>query len=498
MVTVSDGQVGSNTVSRSFAVTVNAVAANVSPTLNSIGNLIVAQNSGNGVVTLSGVTSGSSTEVQPLSVTATSSNPALIPNPVVSYTSPNSSGTLTFAPALNASGSATITVTVSDGQTLNSTASRAFVVTVNNAPTLNALSNLSINQDAPTQTVSLGGITSGGAGESQTLQITATSSNPALVPTPSISYASPNTTGTLSLKPAAGATGTSVITVIVNDGQVGNNTITRSFTVTVNAVAPNIAPTLSAIGNFVVTQNSTPMTVPLSGITSGSSSEVQPLTVTATSSNPALVPTPSISYTSPNSSGSLSFQPTANVSGAATITVTVSDGQSLNGSTSRSFTVTVNNYPTVDPLSNLSINQDAPTQTVSLSGITSGASGEAQTLVVSATSSNPALIQTPSVSYTSPNATGLLSFKPAAGATGSSVITLNVNDGQVGNNTTARSFTVTVNAVAPNIAPTLNAIGNYVVTQNSAATAVPLSASHPVRAAKFSRSLSPPLQATRR
>jgi hypothetical protein len=474
-VTVNDGQAGNNMMVRTFTVTVNPVAANIAPTLNGLGNVVISQNSGTTSVAVSGITSGSSSETQALALTASSSNPALIPTPAVSYASPNSTGTLAFAPAANMSGSATITVTVSDGQSVNGTTTRSFVVTVNNPPTLNPLSNVSISQGSALQTVALGGIASGASSESQTLQITASSSNPALIPTPSILYSSPNSSGALTFKPAASATGSAVITVTVNDGQAGSSTTSRSFTVTVNAVAPNIAPTLNAIGNFAVTQNWGPMSVPLSGITSGSSSEVQTLTVTASSSNPALIPTPGISYTSPNSSGSISFAPAANVSGTAAITVTVSDGQAVNGSTSRSFSVTVNNYPTLNPLGNLSINQDAPVQTVVLSGISSGASSEAQTLVIAATSSNPGLIPTPSISYASPNATGTLSFKPAAGASGSSVITLSVSDGQAGNSTTARSFTVTVNPVAANIAPTLNTIGNYVITQNSAATTVPLS-----------------------
>ena len=48
----------------------------------------------------------------PLTVTATSSNPGLIPKPAVNYTSPQSTGTLTYTPVANANGTATITVTV--------------------------------------------------------------------------------------------------------------------------------------------------------------------------------------------------------------------------------------------------------------------------------------------------------------------------------------------------------------------------------------------------
>src|SRR6185436_17930537 len=114
-----------------------------------------------------------------------------------------------------------------------------------------------------------------------------------------------------------------------------NNSVFRSFTVAVNAVAPNITPTLNPIGDVVMAQNSGPNTVLLSGISSGSSSEVQPLTVTASSSNPGLIPNPAVSYASPNASGSLSLTPALNVFGTATTTVTVSDNQALNSTITR-------------------------------------------------------------------------------------------------------------------------------------------------------------------
>ena len=49
-------------------------------------------------------------------------------------------------------------------------------------------------------------------------KITATSSKTGLIANPLISYQSPNTTGTLLFKPKTGQTGTTTITVTVNDG----------------------------------------------------------------------------------------------------------------------------------------------------------------------------------------------------------------------------------------------------------------------------------------
>src|SRR5439155_3386010 len=92
------------------------------------------------------------------------------------------------------------------------------------------------------------------------------------------------------------------------------------------------------------------------------------------------------------------------------------------------LTVIALNYsPTLGPIGNLTINEDAPLQTVNLSGIGSGADNEMQTLQVIVVSSNPNLIPKPSVNYTSPNAGGSLTFAPVTDANGVATITVTVN-----------------------------------------------------------------------
>ncbi|MDD5141457.1 MAG: Ig-like domain-containing protein, partial [Verrucomicrobiales bacterium] len=191
---------------------------------------------------------------------------------------------------------------------------------VNQPPTLNALGNVTINENAGLQTVNLSGISSGAANEIQTLTVTAVSSNPALIPTPTVNYTSANSTGSISFSPAINASGIATISVTVNDGGASNNVVTQTFTVSVNAV--NSQPTLNALGNLTLNENAGLQTVNLSGITSGAANETQTLTVTAVSSNPALIPTPTVNYTSANSTGSISFSPAINASGIATISVT--------------------------------------------------------------------------------------------------------------------------------------------------------------------------------
>ena len=178
----------------------------------------------------------------------------------------------------------------------------------------------------------------------------------------------------------------------------------------------------------------TAQVVGLTGIGSGAPDEVQTLTITATSSNPSLIPDPSVTYTSPNATATLTLTPNTNTSGTATISVTVRDGQPLNNSVTRSFTVTVapgNQAPTIAAISDLSINEDAALQTVPLTGLGPGATNEAQSLAISATSSNPALIPNPAVSYANPNTSGTLTFTPAPNGYGSATITVTVDDGQI-------------------------------------------------------------------
>jgi hypothetical protein len=212
---------------------------------------------------------------------------------------------------------------------------------VNQPPTLNPIGSVTVNENAGLQTVNLSGISSGAINEAQILTVTASSSNPGLIPTPAVTYTSPNAAGSLRFTPVANGFGSAVITVKVNDGGVSNNIVTRTFTVTVNAV--NQAPTLNALGSVTVNENAALQAVNLSGISSGATNEVQTLTVTASSSNSGLIPTPAVSYTSPATTGSLTFTPSANGFGSAVITVRVNDGGTSNNIVTQIFTVTVNN-----------------------------------------------------------------------------------------------------------------------------------------------------------
>lgn len=436
------------TVTRTFLVTVAAV--NDKPTVNTLADLQLVQNAAEQTVNLSGISAGGG-EVQPLRVSAVSSNTSLIPDPSTTYTSADATGSLRFTPVSAASGSAVITVTVEDGgldadlSTAgdNETFTVTFTVVVNDPPSMDVISDVTVSEDASEQSVGLTSI-SAGPGESQTLRLSASSGNAGLIANPSITYTSPNSTATLKFTPAADLSGSAVITVTLEDAGLDGNfstaadnrTSTRTFTITVTPV--NDAPTLDTLSDSTIAEDAPEQTVNLFGITAGGG-ETQPLRVTATSSNTGLIPDPSVTYTSANATGSIRYTPVANQSGTATITVTVEDGGldsdlSTSGDNltfTRSFLVTVtavNDAPTLDALSDLTISEDASEQTVNLAGITAGG-GETQPLRVTASSNVTGLIPNPSVTYTSADSTGSIRFTPVADQSGTATITVSVEDG---------------------------------------------------------------------
>ncbi len=331
---VSDGLLSATTT---FTLTVNPV--DDPPAMSPVfGASPILEDAAMQTVQLSGITSGIG-ENQPLTVTAVSTNPDVIPHPQVTYAG-GTFGSIRFAPAPNASGSAMLRVSVSEGPAAEDTITRFFTVivtAVNDPPTLAVIpAPAAIPEDSGMQTLTLSGISPGPGEEGQTVTITAVSGNPSLIPNPQVDYTSPAATAGLSYTPVADASGTALITVTARDAQATNGTVIRTFTVTVLPV--NDLPTLNIIPDPAPLQNNAGVqTVAFGGISAGVG-ETDGLTVSAVSSNPALIPQPVVTYTSGAAGGTLQFTPAAGQSGSALITVTVNDG---NSTASQSFTVRV-------------------------------------------------------------------------------------------------------------------------------------------------------------
>ncbi len=328
---------------------------------------------------------------------------------------------------------------------------------VNDTPTLGLITGVNILEDSGATTVNFQNVTAG-INESQTLQVTATSSNPALIPNPSVTYTSPDSTGSLSITPAADGFGTADITVTVKDnGGGGNDSISRTFTVIVANV--NDAPTFTKGADQTVGEDSGAQTVPnwATSVSPGPNEPPEPLgfVITGNTNSALFSVQPEVAP-----DGTLTYTPATDAVGTAQITLVLKDfrtteNSGANTSAPQTFNITVNavnDPPTLDAVTDRVINEDSGLQTVNLTGITAGASETGQTLTVTAASSDTAVIPNPSVTYTSPNATGSLSFTPVTNANGPVTITVTVQDNAGGTNSFQRTFLVTVREV--NDAPT--------------------------------------------
>ena len=290
------------------------------------------------------------------------------------------------------------------------------------------------------------------------------------------------TTGAFTYIPNPFAYGTDTFSFRAYDGMAYSAPAT--LTVTINFV--NHQPTLDAIPDQNVPENGPTQTVGLSNISSGAPTEQQVLTVSAVSDNLALIPSITVNYTSPNTTATISYTPAHDAFGTANITVSVTDdgGTDRGGinTISRTFLVTVdfvNNPPTLDEVPNKTVNEDSGPQTIALTGITSGAANENQALTVTAVSDNTDLMPNPTITYTSPNNTGGLEFKPNWYKSGAVTITVTVkDDGSTaggGQDTFSRTFTVNVSPVPH----ALLAPGQDLTTNEDTALPITLSLLYP-------------------
>jgi hypothetical protein len=189
--------------------------------------------------------------------------------------------------------------------------------------------------------------------------------------------------------------------------------------------------------------------------------------------------------------GTLTYVPNADQFGTTTITVTVEDGGTdddlsttdNNEFVSQTFTLTVspvNDQPTLTPIADLTIAEDDPGQSITLSGVNAGG-GETQPIRITAVSDNTNLIANPSVDFTSGNTTGTLQFAPVTDAFGQATITVTLEDGGVDgdldttfdNEIATETFVVAVTPVNDN--PTLSPVGVQPIDEDSGEQSVGLS-----------------------
>ncbi len=151
------------------------------------------------------------------------------------------------------------------------------------------------------------------------LQLDKTSSNPSVISTANISFGGSSSSRTVNIT-AGSQTGSSTITIWVID--TGGKSNSAAFTVTV--LPANTAPVISTISptNTLINITAGPIPFTVGDAETPSSN----LTVSAVSSNAALVPNQNISFGGSGSNRTVTIVPASGQIGVAPITVIASDG----------------------------------------------------------------------------------------------------------------------------------------------------------------------------
>ena len=405
----------------------------------------------------------------------------------------SSSGALTFTPATNTFGTATITIDLKDnGGTANggadTSAPQTFVITVNNvnqAPSFTKGPDVTVLEDAGAQTVNpwATGISAGPGEGSQTVtfQVTGNTNSALFSAGPAVSP-----TGVLTFTPAANANGTATITIDLKDnGGTANGGVdtsaSQSFVINVTPVndAPSFikGPDVTVLEN-AVGQTINPWATAISAGPADESGQTVSFQVTG-NTNPSLFSVaPAVSST-----GVLTFTPATNAAGSATITIDLKDnGGTANGgadtSAAQTFVINVtavNQAPSFTKGPDVTVSENSGPQTVNpwATAISAGPpneSGQTLTFIINNNTNASLFSAGPSVSPT-----GVLTFTPASGVFGTATITLSLMDNggtaNGGQDTSAQqTFTITVTQV--NQAPSFTKGPDQTVLEDAGAQTV--------------------------
>ncbi len=306
-------------------------AAVLTPTITNVATQQHVINAGPRTIPFRGVSDGAGA-TNPITITAVSSDASLIPDPVVNYTSPDSTGYFVYTPVADQIGTASITVNVAAvGADANAVMTFDVEIEENFAPRIAAIDNQNAKAGRH-HSLELTDIDDGNPNARQSITVTAQSSNPALIPDPNVEYTSDDFTAILTYTPTLSQTGLAAITVTVQDDGAaaagGVDTTQVVFDVNVYELLNN-PPTIYEVGDVSVLQDDGEQIVVLTGISDGDDDANQTVSILAASSDTNLIPTPAIVYTSPDQTGELRFTPTAGQTGTASITLTVSDDGGL-------------------------------------------------------------------------------------------------------------------------------------------------------------------------
>jgi VCBS repeat-containing protein len=459
-----DGTAFSSTATVNITVT----AVNDTPSFTPGGNVSSPEDTPYNAPWATAISAGPADEAgQTLTFTVVAATPGLfLVQPAI-----DAAGNLTFTPAANANGSTSVDVTLVDnGGGTNSSGTVSFNITitpVNDAPSFTKGADQTVAEDSGAQTVAgwATAISAGPADEAgQTLTFNVTgNTNPTLFSVAPAVAAN----GTLTYTPAADASGSATITLTLSDdGTPAATSAPQSFNITVTAA--NDAP-VNTVPGAQNTNEDTPLTFTTGGGNAIQIADVDAasgsLQVVLTATNGTLTADAGAAISNNNTASvtlngtlaninasldGLIFVPTANFFGAAQITIATNDlgntgsGGALSDTDNVAITINnVNDQPNVNSAT-FSLNENSANGTsVGTVTFTDPDSGDTHTFAISAGNTGGAFAINSSTGAITVANTAALDYETnptfsltvdvtddsgAGNATGSTTITINLND----------------------------------------------------------------------
>src|SRR5437867_56180 len=370
------------------------------------------------------------------------SGPAYVTVTTTTQGTGTATGNIALAPGFSDAGTATASVSATDGSLSDG---KAFTITVNNVnqnPVLAEPANRTVNE---------------GATANQTLTATdadgqALTFTKAAGPTyATVTTTTPGTgtgTGNLALAPGFSDSGTATVSISVSDGAGGTDS--KSLTVTVNNVNRN--PVLAQPANMTVNEGATADQTFTATDPDGDA-------ITFTHTGPTFMTRTDNVQSGTTRTGNIHLAPVAGTSGTFAASVTAT---SLATNDTKSFTITVqavNRAPVLAQPANMTVNEGA---TANQTLTATDADGQALTFTKAA---GPTYATVTTTTPGTGTGTGNLALAPGFSDSGTATVSISVSDGAGG--TDSKSLTVTVNNVDRPVS--LAAINNMTVAAGSTA-----------------------------
>ncbi|MEC7223030.1 MAG: tandem-95 repeat protein, partial [Verrucomicrobiota bacterium] len=315
--------------------------ANNAPTISAVDDQQIDEDNQTGAIAFT--VGDVETAAGSLIVTGSSNDTDLVPNDNVVIGGSGANRTVTVTPAADQNGTALITLTVTDDPNGGAQSSVSFnveVAAVNDAPTISAVDNQQIDEDNPTGAIAFT------VGDNETaagsLIVTGSSNDTDLVPNANVVIGGSGANRTVTVTPAANQNGTAEIVIKVKDG--ANVEVTRTFNVEVAAV--NDAPTIDAVDDQAVFENSTPtVTITVQDVDGDN------VSISGESDDSdRLINSNITDQTGSGASRTIQIELEKNVTGEVNVLLTASDGNGA--SSTQGFKITIqansNNAPVVN------------------------------------------------------------------------------------------------------------------------------------------------------